>query len=447
MLHEAASTRIRTRMRQSNEQQIAKRIRSLGIHFGARFTLGLIFLFLGFLLSIASLWPFNIVPPREPFEIGVGPSDQCRVDHTEVYFYIPARSIRVIIFLNSCVGKQYNAYVLIPFVVNNATSSAFSLSDKALLTNSSFKNVTECNACIANSTFCSEEIVSDLKVDFLFSISSDLFQSDLLGSSKAVAVTFFGPQSDLVYNETYKYHGTRSTVTISSPLFVHFNLPSDARFSHESFPVPIQYYMRNDQMWVMFNPTFPNNNYAQTIACHFVNPLVQGIKQLVFLAGGIFIGLATSLVVEVQLHQAEAGERRHEFWKRLLDKSKTKATLFANTSPSKGNHISAAAGISGIYYQYLILENEARVQLSIESGDSRKNKSVFDELYSNREQIETDFGDQLVWERLEGKKTSRISKTVISKGLKDTESWPEISDEMIDSMCRLERALSKQIRR
>jgi hypothetical protein len=393
------------------------------------------------------LWPFNIAPPREPFEVGVGPSDQCKVDHTEVYFYIPARSIRVRIFLDSCVEKQYNAYVLVPFIASNVTSSAFTISDKALLTNSSFKNVTECNACIANSTFYSEEIVSDLKVDFLFTLSSDLVQSDLLGSSKAVTVTFFGPQSDLVYNETYKYHGTRSTVTISSPLFVHFNLPSDTRFSHESFPVPIQYYMRNDQMWVMFNPIFPNNNYAQTVACHFVNPLVQGIKQLMFLAGGIFIGLATSLVVEVRLHQVETNERRYEFWKRLLEKGKTKTTLFANASPSRGNHISVGAGISGLYYQYLILENEARVQLSIESRDSRKNKSVFDELYDNKEQIERDFDDQLVWERLDGKKSSRISKTVVNKGLKDTEDWARISDEMTDLMCRLERALSKHIRR
>jgi hypothetical protein len=394
-----------------------------------------------------TLWPFNIAPPREPFEIGVGPSDQCKVDHSEVYFYIPVRSIRIRIFLNSCVAKQYNAYVLIPFVASNATSSAFTISDKALLTNSSFKNVTECNACIANSTFYSEEIVSDLKVDFLFTISSNLFQSDLLGSSKAVAVTFFGPQSDLLYNETYKYHGTCNTVTISSPLFVHFNLPPDTRFSRESFPEPIQYYMRNDQIWVMFNPIFPNNNYAQTIACHFVNPIVQGIKQLMFLAGGIFIGLATSLVIEVQLHQVETNERRYEFWKRLLDKSKTKTTLFANTSPSKRNHISAGAGTSGLYYQYIILENEARVQLSIESGDLRKNKSVFDELLSNKKQIETDFGDQLVWERLDGKKASRISKTVMNKGIKDTESWTRISDEMIDLICRLERALSKHIRR
>jgi hypothetical protein len=394
-----------------------------------------------------SVWPFSIAPPREPFEVGAGPSNQCKIDHTEVYIYIPARSIRVDVFLNSCYEKTYNAYVLIPFVVSNITCSAYTISDKALTTTFSFRNVTECNACIANSTFYSEEVSPELKVEFLFTLFSDLVQNDLFGSLKAVAMTFFGPQSDLLYNKTYQYHGKSGNLAISSPFIVHLNLPPGTTFSSESFPVPIQQYMRNDQTWIMFDLVFPNNNYAQTITCYFVNTIAQGIKQVTFLFGSFFLGIATTLIVEFGLHEAGINKNRNEFWKLLLGKSNAKTTLFANVSPNKGSTLLAGAGVDGLHYDYVILENEARIQLTIESGDSAKNKSIFDNLHSKRDQIEHDFEDQLVWNRLDGKKSSKISKIVANKGLKDVKEWPRISDEMVDLMCRFERALSKHISR
>jgi hypothetical protein len=107
---------------------------------------------------------------------------------------------------------------------------------------------------------------------------------------------------------------------------------------------------------------------------------------------------------------AERHIRRLEFWKQLLEKSNKKIPLFSNVSPSKENWIHAGAGIGGVKYSYIILMNGARVQLSIESKDAVKNKKVFDNLYAKKQQIERDFGEQLVWERLDNLKSSYIKK-------------------------------------
>jgi hypothetical protein len=142
----------------------------------------------------------------------------------------------------------------------------------------------------------------------------------------------------------------------------------------------------------------------------------------------------------------ERHTKRPEFWTRLLEQSKKKTPLFANISPSNDSWLSAGAGISGVAYQYLILRDKARIQLAIQGSDAFKNKKMFDELYKRREQIEKDFGDRLVWERLDDRISSRISKTIENKGLRDVEEWPTIVEKMVEAMVRLEKTLNKHLK-
>ena len=50
-----------------------------------------------------------------------------------------------------------------------------------------------------------------------------------------------------------------------------------------------------------------------------------------------------------------------------------------------------------------------RVELYIDTGDKEKNKVVFDHLHANRDRIHGTIGDQLSWERLSEKRSSRIA--------------------------------------
>ena len=124
-----------------------------------------------------------------------------------------------------------------------------------------------------------------------------------------------------------------------------------------------------------------------------------------------------------------------------------KTELFPNVSPSKEYSIRTGAGKSGLSYRYTILKNSARIELYIDTGDEDRNNQIFDQLYSKRQEIESDFGDELEWQRPDDRRACRIAKTVENKGLWDTDDWPIIQDKMIDAMIRFEKALSKHIQR
>lgn len=149
---------------------------------------------------------------------------------------------------------------------------------------------------------------------------------------------------------------------------------------------------------------------------------------------------------EVKGKVAETVQKRRDFWTQLLEKSKQKTTLFSGVSPGGDGWLSTGAvGIGGVAYEYLILRKEARVQLNIATADGDKNKEIFDGLLKNRQEIETEFGESLLWERLDDRKSSRITKVVEKRGLRDAVAWAKTQDKMIDAMIRLEKALTKHI--
>ena len=149
---------------------------------------------------------------------------------------------------------------------------------------------------------------------------------------------------------------------------------------------------------------------------------------------------------EIKEKLAERHLKRLEFWKRLLERSKGKTDLCSNVSPTKENWLNTGAGKTGLAYTYVILMDSARVELYIDTGDGNRNKRIFDELSKKKQEIETDFGDQLDWQRLNEKRASRIEKIVENKGLTNTDDWDEIQDRMIVAMTKLEKALGKHIK-
>ena len=87
----------------------------------------------------------------------------------------------------------------------------------------------------------------------------------------------------------------------------------------------------------------------------------------------------------------------------------------------------------------------ARVELYIDTGDAVQNEQIFDQLFSQREAVEEKFGGPLHWERLEGRRASRIHHPIEIGGLNDVERWPEIQEAMIDAMVRLHTAFAPTI--
>ena len=93
------------------------------------------------------------------------------------------------------------------------------------------------------------------------------------------------------------------------------------------------------------------------------------------------------------------------------------------------------------------MEDDARVELYIDTGDATENKKIFDALHAKKDQIERVYGGTLSWERLDGKRACRISDTIKKGGLSSGENnWPVIQDAMIEAMRRIDKALRPQIK-
>ena len=139
--------------------------------------------------------------------------------------------------------------------------------------------------------------------------------------------------------------------------------------------------------------------------------------------------------------------KRLDFWTKLLEKAKSKTNLHSNISPSKDNWIMAGAGKSGVGWLYSIVMGEAFVELFIDRGADRKEETdaIYEKLLHNREEIEKIFGENLIWDQVEGRRVCRIKSSCKIGGLKSEDLWDQIQEDMIDRMMRLEGALREPL--
>ncbi len=199
------------------------------------------------------------------------------------------------------------------------------------------------------------------------------------------------------------------------------------------------------------------NNYKVKIQCFKVTPYSLNEQLFLDVEQIIPVKEAEEFMIRMAEKKQEDSsaqdelKSRHigriEFWKALLEKvNKSETRLFQNISPSKDNWITGSTGMSGVSLVFVISRTSCRSALYISRGVTEENKSIFDQLFAKKDQIESDFGGTLNWERSDTKKQCRISFDLHDVNCYDKDDWDKMMDFMIDGMIRLERAFIKQIR-
>lgn len=144
---------------------------------------------------------------------------------------------------------------------------------------------------------------------------------------------------------------------------------------------------------------------------------------------------------------AERHQKRLEFWGLLLPVLNQKTNLFKNVSPSPDNWLSAGSGVGGIYYQIIIRMNNAALRLVLNRGDSAQNKSLFDQLHNNKEDIEQAFGEKITWRRMDDNISSRIQYEINDVGLKDSSNWNTAFNIIADKLVKWEKTFQPYIKK
>jgi hypothetical protein len=146
-----------------------------------------------------------------------------------------------------------------------------------------------------------------------------------------------------------------------------------------------------------------------------------------------------------QKDEAARHKVRREFWEFALPTLREKTGIYNNVSPSKNNSITGGSGYSGISYITVILINGARAELYIDVGEKDRNKQIFRYFQEKKDEIETAFGGELLWEELPDKRTSLISVSLEKYGLYDTDHWRDITNFLGENIAKLKDAFKSHI--
>ncbi len=147
---------------------------------------------------------------------------------------------------------------------------------------------------------------------------------------------------------------------------------------------------------------------------------------------------------EVGKTKKELAERygiRKRWWTQLVERSAKVSKLHAHITPGEYSWIGTSSGISGLNFNYVVIQDASSAELYIDRGEAEENKSIFDQLYANKPAVEKSFGGPLSWERLENRRACRIKFTQEGGYRSPEDEWPSIQDKIINAMNRLEQAL------
>ena len=102
-------------------------------------------------------------------------------------------------------------------------------------------------------------------------------------------------------------------------------------------------------------------------------------------------------------------EKRKAFWTEFIQYCKDNDGIFANNSPVGDMWIGKSIRVPyGVNMCAVIGYDFARIEIYFNSGNKDTNKKVYDYLYSRKDEIETEYGQELTWQRLTDKVTCRI---------------------------------------
>ncbi len=124
----------------------------------------------------------------------------------------------------------------------------------------------------------------------------------------------------------------------------------------------------------------------------------------------------------------ETEMKKQEFWTAFNEVMKERKE-FNIRKAWTSNWYDFSIGKSSCHLSAELINPKNKIRLSFLIPDD---KELFDRLFENKEEIEKKVGTKLDWDRLEGKKASRIATYISNFSFSHPETYPELSNKMID---------------
>jgi Domain of unknown function (DUF4268)/Endonuclease NucS len=193
-------------------------------------------------------------------------------------------------------------------------------------------------------------------------------------------------------------------------------------------------------------------NFGLRIQCFKVTAYKTGEQFLLDFDQIIPIKEAEEFIIKVATKNREEstnkemlsrGENvRLKFWTQFLATMNKTNNYCANVSPTTGNWIPVALGMSGVSINAVVRGAYARVEVYFNMGSKAKNKEMFDIFFKSKAQIEKVFGDLLVWERMDDRVTCRIKWETDAFSVYEETDYPKLNEFLIDGITRMKNAFA-----
>ena len=137
--------------------------------------------------------------------------------------------------------------------------------------------------------------------------------------------------------------------------------------------------------------------------------------------------------------------RYREYFQDLIEEMRGNYSFRGTKNASFRNVCGFPTGFKGIRFNTRFLgDDRVRVNLYIGMGDAIENESVFDTLMEDKSEIESDFGEQLAWERHEGRPNCSISRYRIGS-VDDEERLNEIRAWTVIGLANFKRVFGPRL--
>lgn len=128
---------------------------------------------------------------------------------------------------------------------------------------------------------------------------------------------------------------------------------------------------------------------------------------------------------------------RLEFWTLFNDVLEQRGKPFNKCKATTDHWYSVAVGTSECLISIDLVNREHKIRVGLWIHD---NKALFDELFEQKERIESDLGFELTWERLDSKKASLAATYLYGLDFNHQENYAKLMNGAIDTVVALRKA-------
>lgn len=142
----------------------------------------------------------------------------------------------------------------------------------------------------------------------------------------------------------------------------------------------------------------------------------------------------------IDKEESQSAAKRKEFWTKFNQKVLEKGKPFNIRKATTGHWYDVAIGTSEAHIAINLVNKEHRIIVELYINN---NKELFDSLYQNKSEIEATLEMDFIWDRLDGKKASRIKHTIQGLDFDDQSNYDALMNETIEKVIKMKKVFKE----